>query len=71
VGVLGEKQWPVDARGGAVFADRLCDGRDVVVVETRRQRGTTVPGRTERDALRRIRGVGMLGVIRRDQASEG
>jgi hypothetical protein len=67
VGVTAEEERAVDALLGAVPADGCGDRDDVVLVERPLQRRAAVPGRAERDALRRIGRVGTLVVVRAEQ----
>ncbi len=63
VGVHTDEQRPVHLVGGSVFADRLRDRDDVVGVEGPAQRRPAVPGCSERDALGRLGGVGLVVVV--------
>jgi len=70
MGVTGEEQWPVGTGGGPVVTDRLGDGADVVVVEAGPHARPSVPGGPERHALVGNGWIGMLAVVRGDEASD-
>jgi len=57
MGIDAEVQRAVDALAIAVFADGLADRQHMPFIETALERVATVPGRAERDALRRHRGI--------------
>lgn len=67
VGVGAEEEGAVGALGGAVLADGLAGGRDVVLVERRREGRTAVSRRPERHPLPGLGRVGVQRVVRRDQ----
>src|SRR5487761_2034777 len=67
MGVDTEEQRPVDALGLAVVTDRLRDRQHMPFVERDVERRAPVSRGPERDALRRYRRVGNLGVIRGDE----
>ena len=69
MGVTGEEQRPVGTGPGPVVADRLGGGANVVVVEAGPQARPSVPGGPERHPLVGDRRVGMLAVVRGDEAS--
>ena len=70
MGVPPEEQRAGDPGRGAVLADRLAGGGDVVLVEREVQRRAAVPGGAEGDLLRRLGHVGMAGVVGRDERGD-
>ena len=58
----------VNAGAGAVFADGLANREDVVLVERPLEGRAAMPGSAEGDALPGDGGIGLLGIIRRNQA---
>ncbi|MNF49783.1 hypothetical protein D3C84_310660 [compost metagenome] len=70
MGIDADKQRTVDALGFAIQANGLADGQDVPFIETQLERAATVPRRTERNALGSHRGIGLAGVIGRNQSRD-
>ncbi len=67
VRVATDVERPVGSVRRAVVADGVRDRDDVVFVEGPLERATAVPARTERDALRGKRGIGVLAVKRGEE----
>ena len=63
MGVHPHEEDPVDARLGAVVADRLGDSEDMGFVEAVGEGGAAVSGGAEGDALGLNRRVGHAGVV--------
>ena len=70
VGVHPHEERTVDPVRLAIRANGLRDGQNVRFVEGALERRAAVPGRPERDALRRDGGIGMLRVVRRHQSRD-
>ncbi|MNI26741.1 hypothetical protein D3C73_804520 [compost metagenome] len=70
VGIDTDEQRTIDALGFAIQADRLADRQNVPFVETQIERAAPVSGRAERHTLGRDAGIGLAGVIGRDQSRD-
>ena len=67
VRVNAEKQWAGNALLCAIQANRLGDREDVPFVERQLERRTSMAGRAKRHPLFRHRGVGNVGIVRREE----
>ena len=67
MGVHADEERPGRPLARAVFADRLGDRQDVILVEAVAERRAAVPRGAEGHGVRRLGRVGMVGVVRGDE----
>ena len=68
--VASDEQRPVEAAPAPVVDDGLGGGQDVVLVEGGPQARAAMSGRAEGDLLVDVVGVGLLGVVERDEVGD-